>query len=442
MSEDESSNAPGTLEEELETMEEDTLDPGALGLHRVGTELPRRKIQHNEPPLNARGMPARIRKKNKLFYEDDDEEEVASESSKPSGGGGTPSKSLSSVSKKRRLNLSQGTIKIKRSASDLEEDDEDADVDEEAGGGSGTAGFLVDDGCLDMKANSTMVGWRLRNMLKLPKAHKFVSYEWFYSNLDRAVFGEENDFQTCLKELFPQLTCRLMSRVEWTRIRRIMGKPRRCSQAFLDEERRELERKRQKIRLLQSRKIADVSFVKDLPKEIPLPFALGTKVTARLRHPQDGLFSGIVAAVDPITHKYRVTFQRPGLGTHPVPDFELMAINENETIPLRSITQNFRKKRLQQSDNKLFAAPLTMSMAQKQDPILGADSAMTTHEATDELLLKGGDKDNKITVAGKFAACLRKEIREWPKLITTVFHIKLTIGIILKRHVIVNYCID
>lgn len=29
------------------------------------------------------------------------------------------------------------------------------------------------------------IGVRLRNLLKLPKAHKWVCYEWFYSNLDR-----------------------------------------------------------------------------------------------------------------------------------------------------------------------------------------------------------------------------------------------------------------
>ena len=28
-------------------------------------------------------------------------------------------------------------------------------------------------------------GMRLRNLLKLPKAHKWVCYEWFYSTLDQ-----------------------------------------------------------------------------------------------------------------------------------------------------------------------------------------------------------------------------------------------------------------
>lgn len=46
--------------------------PAALGLHRVGTALPQReKPAQPIQVLNARGMPARIRKRNKLFFDDD-----------------------------------------------------------------------------------------------------------------------------------------------------------------------------------------------------------------------------------------------------------------------------------------------------------------------------------------------------------------------------------
>ena len=34
------------------------------------------------------------------------------------------------------------------------------------------------------KRMAQAIGVRLRNLLKLPKAHKWVCYEWFYSNLD------------------------------------------------------------------------------------------------------------------------------------------------------------------------------------------------------------------------------------------------------------------
>jgi len=95
-------------------------------------------------------------------------------------------------------------------------------------------------------------------------------------------------------------------------------------QAFFEEERRELERKRTKIRLLQQRKTADVTNCKDLPGEIPLQLVIGTKVTARLRKPQDGLFNGSIDAVDTSNNTYRITFERNGLGTHSVPDYEVL----------------------------------------------------------------------------------------------------------------------
>ena len=68
---------------------------------------------------------------------------------------------------------------------------------------------------------------------------------------------------------------------EWSKIRRMMGKPRRCSAAFFAEERAELSRKRQKIRMLQQRKQGDVTNFKDLPDNIPLQLTIGARVTAR-----------------------------------------------------------------------------------------------------------------------------------------------------------------
>lgn len=48
------------------------LGPAALGLQRVGTpSTPKQSSVQPTQVLNARGMPARIRKKNKLYYDDD-----------------------------------------------------------------------------------------------------------------------------------------------------------------------------------------------------------------------------------------------------------------------------------------------------------------------------------------------------------------------------------
>ena len=55
----------------------------------------------------------------------------------------------------------------------------------------------------------------------------------------------------------------------------------RCSASFFDEERALLHEKRQKIRLLQQRKMTELSSYKDIPEEIPLHLVIGTKVTGQ-----------------------------------------------------------------------------------------------------------------------------------------------------------------
>ena len=89
----------------------------------------------------------------------------------------------------------------------------------------------------------------------------------------------ENDFIQCLKESFPNLKTRRLTRVQWCKVRRLMGKPRRCSHAFLAEERQELERKRECIRGLQHSKMVDPDSLKILPTEdIPMQLTIGAKV--------------------------------------------------------------------------------------------------------------------------------------------------------------------
>ncbi|CAL1535985.1 unnamed protein product [Lymnaea stagnalis] len=201
---------------------------------------------------------------------------------------------------------------------------------------------------LDKRA-AQATGMRLRNLLKLPKAHKWVCYEWFYSNIDAPLFLGENDFCICLRESFPQLKCKKLRRVEWNKIRRLMGKPRRCSPAFLAEERAVLEERRDKIRQLQQRKMLEFSSIKELPDEIPLHLVIGTKVTARLRKPQDGLFTGTIAALDTADNSYRVTFDRPGLGTHSIPDYEVWSEEPPDTISITSFQEKPKRQSIKPS---------------------------------------------------------------------------------------------
>ncbi|KAK2157342.1 hypothetical protein LSH36_193g07037 [Paralvinella palmiformis] len=225
----------------------------------------------------------------------------------------------------------------------------------------------------DKKAAQAL-GVRLRNLLKLPKAHKWVCYEWFYSNIDAPLFNGENDFCVCINETFPQLKTRKLTRVQWNKIRRLMGKPRRCSPAFFLEERAALQKKRDLIRMLQQRKTVDVAEFKDLPDEIPMPLVIGTKVTARLRSPQDGLFTGVVDAIDTATSNYRISFDRANLGSHSVRDIEVLSSEPQETMPLSSFVNKQRPVRV----TTMFTPPHFPSdckspgLVGNNDPLLGS----------------------------------------------------------------------
>ncbi|XP_047518089.1 protein lin-9 homolog [Pieris napi] len=331
--------------------------PAALGLHRVGTQLPP-KPTPSEPmqKLNARGMPARIRKKNRFIFVDD-----FVNTSPPRQSPKRSPKILKTPSKisnfKKQKSPSKSPVKPQKSIEKNEEKVDIASPDPKSG---------------------QRIGMRLRNLLKLPKAHKWVCFEYFYSNIDKALFDGENDFMICLKESFPKLKSSKFSKLQWAKIKRMMGKPRRCSQAFFEEERRELERKRRLIRYIQQRKTSDIC-VKDLPNEIPMQLVVGTKVTARLRRPQDGLFTGVIEAVDTSNNTYRITFERPKLGTHSVPDYEVLSNDNPDSILLSSITQKFRPRPLQDALNSY---QLSLTKNNQGDPMIGCNDILNQIDNT------------------------------------------------------------
>lgn len=192
--------------------------PAALGLHPVGTKFPE-KMTPTKPTqvLNARGMPARIRKKNKMFFDDDllindrippkgsprkgaaaaGAGGTTSATSSPQKGLVTPGKDLIRSGQKKKVLSHRMKDSMKKRKVDPDE---------------GSSLRVINPIALLDKKASQRIGLRLRNLLKLPKAHKFVSYEWFYSNIDRALFEGENDFQMCLREMYPNLTTRHLTR--------------------------------------------------------------------------------------------------------------------------------------------------------------------------------------------------------------------------------------
>uniref|UniRef100_H2R825 Lin-9 DREAM MuvB core complex component n=1 Tax=Pan troglodytes TaxID=9598 RepID=H2R825_PANTR len=203
-------------------------------------------------------------------------------------------------------------------------------------------------------------------------AHKWCIYEWFYSKyIKYTTFEGDNDFCVCLKESFPNLKTRKLNKSRMGKNSRLMGKPRMKNNVFVFEERSALKQKRQKIRLLQQRKVADVSQFKDLPDEIPLPLVIGTKVTARLRGVHDGLFTGQIDAVDTLNATYRVTFDRTGLGTHTIPDYEVLSNEPHETMPIAAFGQKQRPSRFFMTPPRLHYTPPLQSPIIDNDPLLG-----------------------------------------------------------------------
>lgn len=337
---------------ELEEEDVPKLGPAVLGLQRVGTPAtPKQGTSQPAQLLNARGMPARIRKKNKLYFDDD----IIN----------TPHHRVPSAKK-----LTPQSNKKPKLSTPTRIQKESPKLIPKKYGSNNQSPLPLPQHSQDRKIGQK-IGMRLRNLLKLPKAHKWVCYEWFYSNIDRCLFAGENDFSICLKESFPELKTRELSRIEWTKIRRMMGKPRRCSQAFFNEERLELEKKRNKIRALQQRKATDMANFKDLPSEIPMQLVIGTKVTARLRKPQDGLFTGSIDAVDTSNNTYRITFERQGLGTHSIPDFEVLSNEPPETMTTSNFQAKFRSRNGISPFSSAVKNPCYTNIKQsRRDPLL------------------------------------------------------------------------
>ncbi|CAK9300621.1 unnamed protein product [Gordionus sp. m RMFG-2023] len=190
--------------------------------------------------------------------------------------------------------------------------------------------------------------------------------------MDKAIFNMKNEFHICLKSSFPNLKVMKLNRVQWCKIRKLLGKPRRCSQAFFDEEKNALQIKRDKMRVIwqldydkttdinsipminnflgqsqlvpsSSSLLTDFFLARDLPPTVPHPLIIGSRVVARVRHPCEGMYRGRITAIDHSLWLYRVEFDRPYLGTQSVPDFEIAGWKEDgqiQVLDVRSVLVN------------------------------------------------------------------------------------------------------
>lgn len=217
--------------------------------------------------LNARGMPVRLRKKNKYYEEHQTQETTEAESSEAEiESDSAPAKKAKTTPRAAKHKIpaiktiaSKKIKKEKEDSSDHEEEDmedgasndDDSDFEATKVPEKKKPGRKPGRPPLNKSVNKSLnttqssevqkipqidkkacqrVGLRLRNLLKLPKAHKFVMYEFFYSTIDQHLLVGGSDFEMCLRQTFPNLKTRLMTKIEWNKIRGVLGKPRRMSQ--------------------------------------------------------------------------------------------------------------------------------------------------------------------------------------------------------------------
>ena len=99
-------------------------------------------------------------------------------------------------------------------------------------------------------------------------------------------------------------------------------------------------------------------------------------LSCRLRLPQDGLFTGCVAAVDTSNSTYRVTFDRQGLGTHSIPDYEVLSMDPPDMMPLSSFMSKARHRPMQNISTYLSPPPYGSAFSPQLtgDPLLSGST--------------------------------------------------------------------
>eukprot|EP00051_Salpingoeca_urceolata_P015594 m.203001 g.203001 ORF g.203001 m.203001 type:complete len:675 (+) comp18446_c1_seq2:328-2352(+) len=183
-------------------------------------------------------------------------------------------------------------------------------------------------------------GRQVSNALKNQKFARWCLCEWFYSPIDKAILSsDETGFTAALQASFPQASrCESLRGFEWFYIKRNIGKPRRFSKKFVDQQRHMLECQRICIRELQGGSNA-LRYPVRLPSDIPLQLCVGQRVIARAHGVKGLLFPGFVLAIVPETNEYRVCFDRKDIGVRSVPDVDVAPMEPTQTQPLKTLLQ-------------------------------------------------------------------------------------------------------
>ena len=156
---------------------------------------------------------------------------------------------------------------------------------------------------MTLPKNAKKTGRTLKNYLKQPKSQKNAIYDQFYSDIDYQIFSTSKSTNSEQK-----------SKNETTR-----KKPRRFSQAFLNQERVKLYKIRAKLRL-----------TKTTEKENLTNYKIGSRIDAVLflanKSQKLGIYSGTIIGIDEINHRYKIQFDSKSVGVQTIDDIDLRLI--------------------------------------------------------------------------------------------------------------------
>ncbi|CAN4091711.1 unnamed protein product [Withania somnifera] len=189
-------------------------------------------------------------------------------------------------------------------------------------------GKSLDDTCVSFTAHrdkAFRLKKKISSCLSNHQVRRWCTYEWFYSAIDYPWFAKrefvEYLFHVGLGHA-PRLT-----RVEWGVIRSSLGKPRRFSEQFLNEEKEKLNQYRESVRSHYTELHEGTR--EGLPTDLARPLSVGQRVI--VIHPKTReIHDGSVLTVD--HSRCRVQFDRLDLGVEFVMDIDCMPLNPFENM--------------------------------------------------------------------------------------------------------------
>ncbi|KAH9608431.1 hypothetical protein KSS87_013207, partial [Heliosperma pusillum] len=205
---------------------------------------------------------------------------------------------------------------------------------------------------------------KLSNCLSNYRVRRWCVCEWFYSAIDYPWFAK-SEFIEYLYHVglghVPRLT-----RVEWGVIRSSLGKPRRFSEQFMNEEKEKLNYYRESVR----HHYTELSMGKreGLPADLARPLTVGQRVISI--HPQTReVHNGSILTVD--HNRCRVQFDKPDLGVEFVKDIDCMPLNPLENMPTSLKRHNIVV-------DKLYEALKQFNVAERSDDKMNEDLSKIT----------------------------------------------------------------